>query len=47
MKSFALIGAAGFVASRHLKTIKAVNGDLLGAVDPNDSVGILDNYSIV
>ena len=42
--TFALIGAAGFVAPRHLEAIKAVNGTLIAALDPHDSVGILDRY---
>lgn len=41
---FALIGAAGFVAPRHLAAIQAVGGELVAALDPNDSVGILDSY---
>jgi len=44
MKSFALIGAAGYVAPRHMRAIKDVGGDLKVALDPNDSVGILDSY---
>ncbi len=44
MTSFALIGAAGYVAPRHMKAIKAVGGELEVAFDPNDSVGILDSY---
>jgi UDP-N-acetyl-2-amino-2-deoxyglucuronate dehydrogenase len=44
MTSFALIGAAGYVAPRHMKAIKAVGGDLKVAFDPNDSVGIIDSY---
>jgi UDP-N-acetyl-2-amino-2-deoxyglucuronate dehydrogenase len=44
MKSFALIGAAGYVAPRHLRAIKDVGGDLKVALDPNDSVGILDSF---
>lgn len=44
MKSFALIGAAGYVAPRHMKAIRAVGGDLRVAFDPQDSVGILDSY---
>lgn len=44
MNSFALIGAAGYVAPRHMKAIKAINGDLKVAFDPNDSVGIIDSY---
>lgn len=43
-QSFALIGAAGFVAPRHMKAIKAVDGELLCAFDPNDSVGVIDSF---
>ena len=43
-KSFALIGAAGYIAPRHMRAIKAVGGDLKVAFDPNDSVGILDSF---
>lgn len=41
---FALIGAAGYIAPRHMAAIKSVGGDLVAAYDPNDSVGILDQY---
>lgn len=41
---FALIGAAGYVAPRHMKAIKDVGGELVAALDPHDSVGILDSY---
>ncbi len=44
MKNFILIGAAGYVAPRHMKAIKAVGGNLLAALDPFDSVGVLDSY---
>lgn len=44
MPNFALIGAAGYIAPRHLQAIKANGGELLAALDPNDSVGILDSY---
>jgi UDP-N-acetyl-2-amino-2-deoxyglucuronate dehydrogenase len=44
MKTFALIGAAGYIAPRHMKAIKAVGGDLKVAFDPNDSVGIIDSH---
>lgn len=44
MKNFILIGAAGYVAPRHMKAIKATGNNLLAALDPNDSVGILDSY---
>jgi UDP-N-acetyl-2-amino-2-deoxyglucuronate dehydrogenase len=43
MKRFALIGAAGYIAPRHMKAIKEVGGDLAVAMDINDSVGILDS----
>lgn len=44
MKNFALIGCAGFVAPRHLEAIRSVGGHLVAAVDPHDSVGVLDRY---
>lgn len=42
--SFALIGAGGYIAPRHMKAIKAVGGTLRVAFDPNDSVGVMDSY---
>jgi UDP-N-acetyl-2-amino-2-deoxyglucuronate dehydrogenase len=44
MTSFALIGAAGYVAPRHMNAMRAVGGDLKVAFDPNDSVGVIDSY---
>lgn len=44
MKSFALIGAAGYIAPKHLKAIKDTGNVLVAALDKNDSVGILDSY---
>ena len=44
MKNFALIGAAGFVAPRHMKAVKETGNNLLAALDKSDSVGVLDNY---
>lgn len=44
MKSFALIGAAGFIAPRHLKAIKETGNVLVAALDKHDNVGILDSY---
>ncbi|NOT49643.1 MAG: Gfo/Idh/MocA family oxidoreductase, partial [Chitinophagaceae bacterium] len=44
MKNFVLIGAAGYVAPKHMKAIKDNGGNLLAALDKNDSVGILDSY---
>lgn len=44
MKRFALIGAAGFIAPRHMKAIKDTGNELVAALDPNDSVGIIDSH---
>lgn len=45
MKNFAVIGVGGFVAPRHLKAIRDTGNRLIAAVDPKDSVGILDQFS--
>lgn len=42
--NFALIGVAGFVAPRHLEAIYKTNNKLVAALDPHDSVGVLDSY---
>lgn len=44
MANFALIGAAGYIAPRHLKAIKDTGNRLLGAYDKFDSVGRLDSF---
>ena len=44
MANFALIGAAGYIAPRHMKAIKETNNDLVAALDPMDSVGIIDSF---
>ena len=44
MKNFILIGAAGYIAPRHLKAIKDTGNNLLAALDPYDGVGIMDSY---
>ncbi len=44
MKKFALIGAAGYIAPRHMKAIKETGNELVAALDQNDSVGIIDSY---
>lgn len=44
MTNYALIGAAGYIAPRHLKAIKETGGNLAVAYDINDSVGIMDSY---
>ena len=42
--TFALIGAAGYIAPRHMRAIKDTGNDLVAALDPMDSVGIIDSY---
>lgn len=44
MKNFALIGAAGYIAPRHMRAIKETGNNLIVATDRNDSVGIIDSY---
>ncbi|SDE89504.1 Gfo/Idh/MocA family protein [Rhodospira trueperi] len=44
MKRFALIGAAGYIAPRHMGAIRETGNTLVAALDPNDSVGIIDSY---
>lgn len=44
-KRFALIGAAGYIAPRHMKAIQEVGGKLVAAYDKSDSVGIIDSIS--
>lgn len=44
MKNFAMIGAAGYIAPRHMQAIKATGNNLVAALDINDSVGIIDSH---
>ncbi len=44
MKKFALIGAGGYIAPRHMKAIKETGNVLIAALDPSDSVGVIDSY---
>jgi len=44
LKNFALIGAGGYIAPKHLKAIKDTGNRLVVAVDRHDSVGIIDSY---
>lgn len=44
MKNFALTGLAGYISPRHLQAIKDTGNRLVAAVDPHDSVGIIDSY---
>jgi len=41
---FALIGAAGYIAPRHMKAIKDTGNELVAAIDPHDSAGVLDKF---
>ncbi|HET7143736.1 MAG TPA: Gfo/Idh/MocA family oxidoreductase [Anaerolineales bacterium] len=44
-KNFAVIGVGGYIAPRHLRAIRDTGNTLVAAVDPKDSVGVLDQYS--
>ncbi|HEY8274059.1 MAG TPA: Gfo/Idh/MocA family oxidoreductase [Pseudolabrys sp.] len=44
MNRFALIGVGGYIAPRHMKAMEAVGGELAVAMDPSDSVGVIDSY---
>jgi UDP-N-acetyl-2-amino-2-deoxyglucuronate dehydrogenase len=44
-RNFALIGCGGYVAPRHIQAIHDTGNKLVAALDPQDSVGILDRYS--
>ncbi len=44
MKNFALIGAAGYIAPRHMRAIKETNNNLIATLDKSDSVGIIDSF---
>ena len=42
MKNFAIIGAAGYIAPRHMRAIKATGNNLVAALDVSDSIGFID-----
>ncbi len=44
MKRFALIGAAGYIADRHMKAIKETKNQLICASDRFDVMGRIDSY---
>ncbi len=44
MKNFALIGAAGYIAPRHMRAIRDTGNNLVAAFDKNDSVGVIDSF---
>lgn len=44
VKKFLMLGAAGYIAPRHMQAIKATGNMLVAAMDTNDSVGVIDSY---
>ena len=44
MNKFAVIGASGYIAPRHVEAIKFVNGELVALLDPYDGIGYIDKY---
>ncbi len=45
MKNFAITGVGGYIAPRHLRAVRDTGNRLVAAVDPQDSVGLLDSYA--
>lgn len=45
MKNFAIIGASGYIAPRHMKAVADTGNRLVAAFDPNDSIGVIDGYA--
>ena len=43
-KNFALIGASGYIAPRHMRAIKETGNNLVAALDPYDGIGVIDSY---
>jgi UDP-N-acetyl-2-amino-2-deoxyglucuronate dehydrogenase len=43
-RNFAVTGVAGYIAPRHLRAIRDTGNRLVAAVDPHDSVGLLDQF---
>ncbi|MDX2286243.1 MAG: Gfo/Idh/MocA family oxidoreductase [Bacteroidia bacterium] len=44
MKLFGITGVAGYIAPRHLQAIYDTGNKVIAALDPHDSVGIMDRY---
>ena len=44
MSNFALLGASGYIAPRHMQAIKDTGNDLVAALDPYDGIGVMDSY---
>lgn len=42
---YVLLGAAGYIAPKHMEAIAETGGEIIAAYDPNDSVGIIDRYA--
>lgn len=42
-ENFALIGASGYIAPRHMRAIKETGNNLVAALDPYDGIGIMDS----
>jgi UDP-N-acetyl-2-amino-2-deoxyglucuronate dehydrogenase len=45
-KNFAITGVGGYIAPRHLRAIRDTGNRIIAAVDPKDSVGLLDHYGL-
>lgn len=45
MKNFAIVGASGYIAPRHMKAVADTGNRLVAAFDPNDSIGVIDGYA--
>jgi len=43
-KNFALIGASGYIAPRHMQAITETGNELVAALDPYDGIGIMDSH---
>ncbi len=44
MKNFVMVGAAGYIAPRHMRAIKETGNNLIAAYDPYDGIGVIDSY---
>lgn len=44
MKKFALIGASGYIAPKHVEAIKYTKNKLVALLDPYDGIGYIDKY---
>lgn len=44
MTNFALVGAAGYIAERHMRAVKETNNQILAATDAFDVMGRMDSF---